>query len=933
MKGSKRTKKASSEEAPTEATAEPATEATTEATTEPEAAMTFDELSAEKEDTEAMKAAAKKREEELEAKRAFRARMSKLFPVKFTREVFASEEPEVHDTSLIGNWEVGVPPEPIEATGEYAAALLRAVGDEERARVAEAKPSPFDRRFYLQISNVKDPETALIHRKLWERENPPELEDMEDEFSEQAASKLPPNPFIPDDAFDTAYITTEPDGKRYAHVLKKEPYVFEQAREYMLRNEMLEFDLEENGDPLVSDKMEDHFDLVHQLFEPLPEIPWLPVSNFEENLRPIQEFPHFKPPPPEPVTMDESQEYDIESKEVDDEFTDTFEERIMLDPTMYERFELLNPEEMDPVIDRVQMEFDVTQATYIAPPTERELSMLQEKGVPVRTDTGDMQLPVAAQIADQLWDKDRDDDVFEVTPLMLEVFKSEEHGNVAQVNTWPEVMGWVEPVLLESDDLEMLEKRLLPGDIEEFSDDCTPDWCREDEELEGPAPSTPEEEFAQLKEILDEERQDLDEEIYERAVQDELVRAYAMKLWNKVERGEDLTLEDEAVPQEVEDTFLEIAALFPELPPEELGYIGYEDLEAENEEGPDEGPLVEGPPDEDIDEDLDEDLEEEFKKELAELAELDEDRMPFETWPIGFEAPKYDKKKRAELRARLEERKETAALSPEELEARKQAAEARKQAAVEAMTKEATTEEATPEGATPEEATTTEAPEDEGGLVTVGFAGTRSSLTWRGTDSQDQNGDPLTDRVREEERKREVQVAEESKDSIFHRFSWLDDSSTKVTGIVLRREGSRSNFSIPVFTEYVREDLIPDLLQAYWNGDYDQIDDLCTEEMADQFKMLIDERERMGRTIANRLIEVQSCDFAKDALSEEGDPLLLYTFSTQEVAMVTDLSGQIVEGGPSNIKLVRYGLLMRHHIMRNRFVVGELVMYSSKDYI
>jgi len=108
--------------------------------------------------------------------------------------------------------------------------------------------------------------------------------------------------------------------------------------------------------------------------------------------------------------------------------------------------------------------------------------------------------------------------------------------------------------------------------------------------------------------------------------------------------------------------------------------------------------------------------------------------------------------------------------------------------------------------------------------------------------------------------------------------------------------------------DFIKEcefDIIPTVLEAFLRGDIECLQDWCHEGTFSILSQQIKHNESIGLINASRILDIREVDLALAKLMEQG-PVLILTFQAQQVTMVTDKKGKIVEGAVDNIENVNY---------------------------
>lgn len=113
------------------------------------------------------------------------------------------------------------------------------------------------------------------------------------------------------------------------------------------------------------------------------------------------------------------------------------------------------------------------------------------------------------------------------------------------------------------------------------------------------------------------------------------------------------------------------------------------------------------------------------------------------------------------------------------------------------------------------------------------------------------------------------------------------------------------NFTISEFLREVEAQHIPIILSAYLAADRDKLKKLCTEEAYQMLNASIREREHANVTIDTNILAINDVELTAGKLLEDA-PVLIVSFSTQQINCLRDPAGNVVEGKEDDIRAVYY---------------------------
>lgn len=117
-------------------------------------------------------------------------------------------------------------------------------------------------------------------------------------------------------------------------------------------------------------------------------------------------------------------------------------------------------------------------------------------------------------------------------------------------------------------------------------------------------------------------------------------------------------------------------------------------------------------------------------------------------------------------------------------------------------------------------------------------------------------------------------------------------------------------FRLDQFAKHLEETVAPVMTEAFLAGDEATLKEWCSEMCFSVLSEHIRQRKAAGLKIESKILELRNCDLVQARMMEQG-PVLIYTFSTQQVVCVRDATGAIREGGEDNVQRVLYILAMR----------------------
>ena len=114
-----------------------------------------------------------------------------------------------------------------------------------------------------------------------------------------------------------------------------------------------------------------------------------------------------------------------------------------------------------------------------------------------------------------------------------------------------------------------------------------------------------------------------------------------------------------------------------------------------------------------------------------------------------------------------------------------------------------------------------------------------------------------------------------------------------------------SSFEAKRFLKQCEVDIIPNILEAMTRGDLEILKDWCHEGPYNLFAVPIKEAFKKGYKIESKILDIDNVDLVVGKVMEQG-PVLIITFTSQQIMCVKDSVGVIVEGDPDKVMRVTY---------------------------
>ena len=112
-------------------------------------------------------------------------------------------------------------------------------------------------------------------------------------------------------------------------------------------------------------------------------------------------------------------------------------------------------------------------------------------------------------------------------------------------------------------------------------------------------------------------------------------------------------------------------------------------------------------------------------------------------------------------------------------------------------------------------------------------------------------------------------------------------------------------FSKEQFLKDCERDIIPNVLEAMVRGDLEILKDWCHEAAFNVLATPIKQALAAGYSFDSKVLDLSNLDLAFAKMMDQG-PVLVVTFQTQQILVVRDSKGAVVEGDPKQILRINY---------------------------
>jgi len=107
------------------------------------------------------------------------------------------------------------------------------------------------------------------------------------------------------------------------------------------------------------------------------------------------------------------------------------------------------------------------------------------------------------------------------------------------------------------------------------------------------------------------------------------------------------------------------------------------------------------------------------------------------------------------------------------------------------------------------------------------------------------------------------------------------------------------------FLKDCETDIIPNILEAIIRGDLEILEDWCYEAPFNVLGQPLRQAAQLGYTLDSCVLDIDNLDLAMGKMMEQG-PVLVITFTSQQILCVRNGKGEVVEGDPEKVMRVQY---------------------------
>mmetsp|Transcript_34970 Transcript_34970/g.138489 ORF Transcript_34970/g.138489 Transcript_34970/m.138489 type:complete len:392 (-) Transcript_34970:1905-3080(-) len=130
-------------------------------------------------------------------------------------------------------------------------------------------------------------------------------------------------------------------------------------------------------------------------------------------------------------------------------------------------------------------------------------------------------------------------------------------------------------------------------------------------------------------------------------------------------------------------------------------------------------------------------------------------------------------------------------------------------------------------------------------------------------------------------------------------------SETEMGSVLREIREKDEDFRIYDFIKEMEEDYIPKILSAYLSSDLEKLKELCTDEAVEVLTASIKEQQKEGIQMDPSILDIGEVELTTAKFLQD-DPVLIISFSAQQINCVRNKAGEVIEGSENDIRAVYY---------------------------
>lgn len=140
-----------------------------------------------------------------------------------------------------------------------------------------------------------------------------------------------------------------------------------------------------------------------------------------------------------------------------------------------------------------------------------------------------------------------------------------------------------------------------------------------------------------------------------------------------------------------------------------------------------------------------------------------------------------------------------------------------------------------------------------------------------------------------------------------------------------------SKFNVYTFMRQVEQEIAPNVFGALSAGRLDILRDWCHEAVFNVLSHDMKEAESAGNQYHLKVFDISEVEFAAGKVMEQG-PIIVVTFSTQQISYVTDPAGKVSQGNPDKLKcVIHVWALCRDQTIADSHSCWRLIDMSTQE--
>lgn len=139
-------------------------------------------------------------------------------------------------------------------------------------------------------------------------------------------------------------------------------------------------------------------------------------------------------------------------------------------------------------------------------------------------------------------------------------------------------------------------------------------------------------------------------------------------------------------------------------------------------------------------------------------------------------------------------------------------------------------------------------------------------------------------------------------------------------------------FSLEKFQKTAREYIIPEILDAFLAADLPVLKMWCSEATFNVLKANFESQLKPGVQVSGRILDLRNLELVLAKVLDDR-PVLVFSFNTQQISVVKDAKGVVIDGDENSIDNITYVMaLAKEETSQNKATGGwKLVEIAIRD--